>query len=136
VIDHARWLELAGFVVLVASTAFTIWARVTLGRLWSASPTALQAGHELQTNGPYSVTRHPIYTGLVGMVVGSVLLNGLGSALAFLPVAAIAVAIRIPFEERLMARTFPDEYPRYRERVPLFVPGAKLLGRHGPRGPR
>jgi protein-S-isoprenylcysteine O-methyltransferase Ste14 len=57
-------------------------ARVTLGRLWSAWPNALRADHELHTRGPYSITRHPIYTGLSGMVVGSVLLNGLGSALA------------------------------------------------------
>jgi protein-S-isoprenylcysteine O-methyltransferase Ste14 len=69
------------------------------------------------------------------MVVGSVLLNGLGSALAFLLVAAIVVFTRIPIEERLMARTFPDEYVRYRERVPQFIPGIKLLRRLHHRSP-
>ena len=69
------------------------------------------------------------YTGLFGMVVGSVLLNGLGSSLAFLLVAVIVVATRIPIEEHLMDKTFPDEYARYRERVPQFVPGLKLLRR-------
>jgi protein-S-isoprenylcysteine O-methyltransferase Ste14 len=83
----------------------------------------------LQTNGPYSVTRHPIYTGLFGMLLGSVLLNGLGTSLAFLVVGSIVVATRIPIEERLMSKTFPDEYARYRERVPRFVPGLKLLRR-------
>jgi protein-S-isoprenylcysteine O-methyltransferase Ste14 len=129
VTDDSLWIELPGLVLLIVSTAFTIWARFTLGRLWSASPNALRADHRLQTNGPYSVTRHPIYTGLFGMLLGSVLLNGLGTSLAFLVVGSIVVATRIPIEERLMSKTFPDEYARYRERVPRFVPGLKLLRR-------
>jgi protein-S-isoprenylcysteine O-methyltransferase Ste14 len=129
VTDHSRWIQVAGLVLLIGSTAFTLWARFTLGRLWCASPNALRPDHELKTDGPYSITRHPIYTGLFGMVLGSVLLDGLGSSLAFLLVAVIVVAIRIPMEEHLMDKTFPDEYARYRERVPQFVPGLKLLRR-------
>ncbi|HUK94126.1 MAG TPA: isoprenylcysteine carboxylmethyltransferase family protein [Gaiellaceae bacterium] len=129
VTDHALWIEIPGLVLLVASTAFTVWARVKLGRMWSASPDVLQAPHELRTDGPYAVTRHPIYTGLFGMLVGTVLLNGLGTTLAFLVVGAAVVATRIPIEERLMSKTFPEEYARYRERVPRFVPGQQLLRR-------
>jgi len=123
VTDHSLWIELPGLVLLVVSTTFTIWARVRLGRMWSASPDVLQAHHELRTDGPYAVTRHPIYTGLFGMLVGSVLLNGLGVTLGLLVVGGAVVATRIPIEERLMSKTFPDEYARYRERVPQFVPG-------------
>ena len=123
VTDHSLWIEIPGAVLLVASTAFTLWARVSLGRMWSASPDVLKAHHELRTDGPYAVTRHPIYTGLFGMLVGTVLLNGLGTTIAFLIVGAAVVATRIPIEERLMSKTFPDEYARYRERVPQFVPG-------------
>jgi protein-S-isoprenylcysteine O-methyltransferase Ste14 len=117
--DHSLWITLPGLVLLVASTAFTIWARLRLGRMWSSAPNVLQADHELRTDGPYAVTRHPIYTGLLGMVVGTVLLNGLGSSLGFL-------AGRIPVEEHLMSETFPDAYRRYRKRVPLLVPGLHL----------
>jgi protein-S-isoprenylcysteine O-methyltransferase Ste14 len=127
--DHALWIELPGLVLLVASTAFTLWARVALGRMWSATPNMLRAGHELRTDGPYGITRHPIYTGLSGMLLGTVLLNGLGAALIALVVGAAVVATRIPIEERLMSKTFPDEYARYRERVPRFVPGLNLLRR-------
>jgi protein-S-isoprenylcysteine O-methyltransferase Ste14 len=129
VTDHSPWIEIPGLVLLVVSTAFTLWARVRLGRMWAASPDVLQAHHELRTDGPYAVTRHPIYTGLLGMLVGTVLLNGLGTTLAFLIVGAAVVATRIPIEERLMSKTFPDEYARYRERVPQFVPGLQLLRR-------
>jgi protein-S-isoprenylcysteine O-methyltransferase Ste14 len=127
--DHSQWIELPGLVLLVASTGFTLWARVTLGRMWSASPNTLRSHHELRTDGPYAVTRHPIYTGLLGMVIGTVLLNGLGFSLAFLAIAAAVVALRIPIEERLMTNTFPDEYARYRKRVPRLMPGLNLLRR-------
>ena len=127
--DHSLWLELPGLVLLVASTAFTLWARFALGRMWSATPNMLRAGHELRTDGPYAVTRHPIYTGLYGMLIGSVLLNGLGVALAFLVIGTVVLVTRIPVEERLMSRTFPEEYARYRARVPRLVPGLNLLRR-------
>jgi protein-S-isoprenylcysteine O-methyltransferase Ste14 len=127
--DHSRWIELPGLALLVASTAFTLWARFRLGRMWSASPNVLRTGHQLRTDGPYSITRHPIYTGLFGMLLGSVLLNGIGASLAFLVIGAAVLATRIPIEERLMSKTFPDEYARYRKRVPMFVPGVQLLRR-------
>jgi protein-S-isoprenylcysteine O-methyltransferase Ste14 len=129
--DHALWIEVPGVVLLVVSTAFTIWARLALGRMWSSSPDTLQAHHQLRTDGPYAVTRHPIYTGLLGMVVATVLVNGFGSSLAFLLIAAVFLAGRIPVEERLMRTTFPDAYRRYRERVPLLVPGLRWSRKSG-----
>jgi protein-S-isoprenylcysteine O-methyltransferase Ste14 len=129
VVDHSAWIEIPGLVLLVASTGFTIWARVRLGRMWSASPDTLQQSHELRTDGPYAVTRHPIYTGLLGMLLGTVLLNGLGVSLIFLVIGATVIATRIPVEERLMSKTFPEQYARYRSRTPRIVPGLQLLRR-------
>jgi protein-S-isoprenylcysteine O-methyltransferase Ste14 len=129
VTDHSKWIELPGLLLLIASSAFTIWARIRLGRMWSASPDVLRADHELRTDGPYAITRHPIYTGLVGMLLGTALLNGLGVSLGFLLIGAAFLGARIPIEERLMSTAFPDEYARYRERVPLLVPGLHLLRR-------
>jgi protein-S-isoprenylcysteine O-methyltransferase Ste14 len=127
--DHSWWIEIPGLVLLIAATGFTIWARLRLGRMWSAAPNVLQERHELRTDGPYAVTRHPIYTGLLGMLLGTVLLNGFGVSLVFLVIGAAVLATRIPIEERLMSKTFPDQYARYRERVPRLVPGLQLLRR-------
>jgi len=127
--DHSRWIELPGLVLLVVSTVFTIWARVALGRMWSASPNVLRDDHELRTDGPYAVTRHPIYSGLLGMLLGTVLLHGVGVSLGLLLVGAVLLGIRIPIEERLMSKTFPDQYARYREHVPRLVPSVHRLRR-------
>jgi protein-S-isoprenylcysteine O-methyltransferase Ste14 len=120
--DRSRWIELPGLVLLVVSTVFTIWARLSLGRMWSIAPNMLQQDHKLRTTGPYSITRHPIYTGLSGMLLGTVLLNGVGTLLVILAVGVAALAVRIPTEERLMSAAFPEEYARYRERVPRLFP--------------
>jgi len=129
VTDRSLWIELPGLVLLMASTVFTLWARIRLGRMWSASPNVLQQHHRLRTDGPYAVTRHPIYTGLLGMLVGTVLLNGVGASVLLLAVGAGVFAVRIPIEERLMSKTFPEEYARYRARVPRLVPGVRRLRR-------
>jgi hypothetical protein len=53
----------------------------------------------------------------------------------------VLLEIKIRIEERLMLAEFPDEYPRYRQRVPRLVPGLRLVSRTGrsarkPRHPR
>lgn len=56
---HAPWFRFLGLAILLAATAFTFWARVTLGAMWSAAPT-VKEHHQLRTDGPYRITRHPI----------------------------------------------------------------------------
>lgn len=43
-----------------------------------------------------------------------------------LPVFLMLLEIKIRIEERLMLTEFPDDYPRYRQRVPRLVPGLHL----------
>jgi protein-S-isoprenylcysteine O-methyltransferase Ste14 len=113
----------------VAATAFAIWSRLVLGIMWSGSP-AVKQEHQLRTNGPYSVTRHPIYTGMLGMLLGCLLVTGGGRCIAPFPVFLVLLEIKLHIEERLMRAEFPDGYPRYRQRVPQLVPGLNLISRH------
>jgi protein-S-isoprenylcysteine O-methyltransferase Ste14 len=122
------WVRVVGLAILIGSTAFALWARVALDTMWSSSPT-VKVQHQLRTDGPYGVTRHPIYTGLLGMMLGTVLLVGFGHWLVLLPVSVVFLEIRIHIEEGLMLATFPEAYPRYRRRVPQLVPGLRRLHR-------
>ena len=119
-----------GLALLTVSTVFTLWARLALGTSWSAAP-EIGGDRRLRTSGPYGVTRHPIYTGLPGMILGSAALTGSGQVIVLVPVGLMLLSVKIHFEERLLTATFPDEYERYRRRVPLLVPGlSALLPRH------
>lgn len=122
------WTRILGLVILLAATALTLWARLALGTMWSGAPT-VKRGHQLRTSGPYGVTRHPIYTGMLGMMLGSLLLAGGGRWVLPFPVFLVILEIKIRVEERLMLAEFPDDYPRYRQRVPRLVPGLRLVSR-------
>jgi protein-S-isoprenylcysteine O-methyltransferase Ste14 len=118
------WVRVLGLAILICSTAFTLWARVALGTMWSSSPT-VKPQHQLRTDGPYGITRHPIYTGLLGMLLGTALLVGFGHWLVLVPVGVVLIEIRIHMEEGLMLEAFPEAYARYRRRVPQLVPGLR-----------
>src|SRR4029078_1048751 len=64
----APWVRFLGLAVLIASNAFALWERSSLGTSWSVAP-EVGGDRRLRTRGPYAVTRHPIYTGLMGMVL-------------------------------------------------------------------
>jgi len=125
----AAWAELIGLVVLLASTGLAIWARLALGSMWSVGP-EVGGDRSLRTRGPYGVTRHPIYTGFLGMIIGTMLLAGGHELIALAVVGLILFEVKIYQEKRLMVATFPDEYADYRRRVPQIAPGLQLLRRH------
>ena len=115
-------VALAGFFVTLAGCSLAAWARITLGANWSGRPT-VKTGHELIVKGPYALVRHPIYTGLLCALAGTILaVDRWRGILGFLIIAA-SLAIKMRQEERLMEQTFPSEYPAYRKRVKTLVPG-------------
>ena len=67
--------------IVLVGAAFTVWARITLGRNWSGEVTFKQ-DHELIESGPYALARHPIYTGLIVMALGTAINYGRASALS------------------------------------------------------
>jgi protein-S-isoprenylcysteine O-methyltransferase Ste14 len=118
------WLRIIGIVCLLVATAFTLWARLVLGKMWSSSAVA-RAGHELRTDGPYRITRHPIYTGALGMLLGTMLMSGLGLYAFLFLLGIIIFEIKIHQEERLLTETFGEEYVQYKRCVPQLIPGLR-----------
>lgn len=121
-----------GLAVLVAGLGFAVWARVHLGRNWSGAVT-VKEGHELIRTGPYAFVRHPIYTGLLTGVIGTVICAAtVRGALGFL-IIAVALVRKVRAEEVFMRETFPGQYEKYCEEVPALVPFVRPR-RSGPRG--
>jgi len=112
-------------VLLMLGLAFTVWARLHLGRNWSGSVT-LKEGHELIRSGPYAYVRHPIYTGLLVALLGSAVACGELRALIGWCVVAGAFIRKLRIEERFMREIFPGQYQRYCAQVPALVPFTKL----------
>lgn len=65
-------LTLMGACLCPAGAALTVWGKIRLGR-WFSATVGVKEGHELVTDGPYAVTRHPIYSGVLAMLFGAAL---------------------------------------------------------------
>jgi protein-S-isoprenylcysteine O-methyltransferase Ste14 len=106
-----------GSVVLVTS------AVKTLGKEWSITARTVE-DHKLATKGPYARVRHPIYTGMLGMLIatGIAISHWLVLLIAIL-VFAIGTLIRVRIEERLLRETFGSQFDDYARRVPAVIPG-------------
>jgi protein-S-isoprenylcysteine O-methyltransferase Ste14 len=115
-------LQISGAVLLIAGTLFAVWSRLVLGVMWSSAAT-LKHDHQLRTDGPYRITRHPIYTGMLAMIAGSTLTSmvGLPIFLLFL----VILSIKIPSEEKLLTEQFGEQYLYYKKRTPRLIPGLR-----------
>lgn len=111
------WLKILGSIVLIIFTIFTIWSRIILGKMWSSSA-QIKENHKLHTEGPYSITRHPIYTGILGMLLGSTLIFGFGVCLFISVCIFILYKVKINNEEKLLIETFGEEYKDFQKRTP------------------
>jgi len=114
-------IAFAGFVLALCGIAFSIWARCILDGNWSSSATVKQA-HDLVRGGPYRMTRHPIYTGLLLALLGSALERGLIRSLVAIPLCALGLWLKLLVEEQVMIKRFGEEYLRYRREVPALAP--------------
>ena len=112
------WL---GVTAMVAGLVLCIWARRTLGGNWSGI-VAVKVGHDLVQEGPYRSVRHPIYTGLLLMMLGTAFAGGRVHALLALPIAAAAFWIRSRVEERWMSEEFGERYALYKKRSWALLP--------------
>jgi protein-S-isoprenylcysteine O-methyltransferase Ste14 len=115
-------LHWTGAVAAVAGVLIAIWARLTLGRNWSGVVT-LKEDHELVTAGPYAAIRHPIYTALILLFVGTTLLVATPGAVIGLLCVIWSCWVKLKQEEALMLQQFPGSYLGYMMRTKRLVPG-------------
>ena len=107
---------------------FCWYARIHLGRLWSASVTR-KADHHIVESGPYGLVRHPIYTGLIGAAVATGVLRGTLIAVSGAVLVALGFWIKARLEEQFLAREVGAQaYADYCRRVPMLVPFASRRG--------
>jgi protein-S-isoprenylcysteine O-methyltransferase Ste14 len=118
---HTVLTCLVGTMLCVFGLSVTIWARRTLAGNWSSDVTFKQ-NHELIKAGPYRFVRHPIYTGLLVMALGTAINTGWVRCWLGIVVVGIGFWIKLKQEERLMLLHFPNEYPAYQKQVKALVP--------------
>jgi len=101
---------------------------VTFSKAWKRTPLEETAGRteNLEFQGPYGYVRHPLYLGIVILLLGWWLLldyNFLAFATAFLFLWLNSVVA--PLEERELVAIFREQYKQYQDDVPKIIPFTK-----------
>ena len=116
VVALGRLLEALGVVWIIGGA-------VSLGTSIAALPVPAP-GADLRTGGFYRWSRHPIYTGILALMIGATVVDP-GAARVVLCACLVAVLIvKARFEERLLVETYPG-YRAYRAVTPRFVPSVR-----------
>ncbi|RDB30415.1 Protein-S-isoprenylcysteine O-methyltransferase B [Hypsizygus marmoreus] len=136
-------LSTVGMILIISGSLLRVHCFRTMGRFFTFK-IGLRDNHQLVTWGPYSVVRHPSYTGVFGMYIGIVLWYGspgswvresglletvlgkaiIGSFATVIMVSLVAVTRRTWEEDKLLSSAFGEKWDEWARRVPYrLIPG-------------
>ena len=113
--------NLAGLVRIIGGFAIIAVALGKIRRSY-ASTLVIREDHELVTRGIYRFTRHPIYLGVIMVVLGVPV--HASSLYGFLTMSALLPIFlnRIRIEEGLLTEAFGEAYRSYQQRTSRLIP--------------
>ena len=121
-LPDASFIIFAGFAIHGGSILLAVWARRRLGGNWSGAIT-VKVDHQLVRTGPYRVVRHPIYSAMLGMFIGTAMVAGELHALLAVATIGISYWRKIRLEEKRLGEVFGAEYDAYRRATWALIPG-------------
>lgn len=121
-LPHAQAFYFAGLLIFVAGLALRWYAIRYLGR-WFTVNVAIADDQPLIQTGPYSLVRHPSYTGALMAFLGFALCLGNLAALVLVVAASVGVfSWRIHIEEKVLAQAFGQRWQDYCARTKRLIP--------------
>ena len=117
---HWRTTLAALFLILAAVWSWSA-VRALGGHL--RFDAALSPDHQLVRSGAYRWLRHPIYTSMLCILLGTgVLLTSLPLFLTSIVLFTVGTEIRVRVEDALLASRFGDQFRDYRRSVAAYIP--------------
>jgi protein-S-isoprenylcysteine O-methyltransferase Ste14 len=118
---HSHWANIFGSIFYFVGVAFIFPAGFEFVKSKNTVITAKPAT-SLQTNGIYSISRNPMYLGLVLIYLGLTFQFGNWWTIFLLPILIIVITYRVILpEERYLTRAFGDEYADYKKKVRRWI---------------
>jgi len=111
-------------IAVAGALAFMALASAAVRRFRRAGTTEnpFRPSTALVFDGPYRITRNPMYLGMAAFYVGLAFILGLMWAFVFLPIVLLAVdRLVIAREESYLERKFGEEYVAYKGRVRRWI---------------
>jgi protein-S-isoprenylcysteine O-methyltransferase Ste14 len=109
-------LQIAALILFAAAWLLFVWA-MQVNRFFSSIPRIQKdRGHQVISNGPYCVVRHPGYTGALVAAVTSGIALGSWLSTFIAPIAIVLLIWRTKVEDAMLQRDLPG-YAAYAARV-------------------
>lgn len=111
-----------GIALMLFGIAFRQWAIWVLGRFFSTNVKIL-SGQKVVKDGPYSVIRHPSYSGALLILLGLGLASRtLAGTIIIIAISGVAYYYRITVEEKFLKAEFGKEYIEYAKKTKRLIP--------------
>jgi len=110
-----------GWLFIIFGGILNIWA----DRLFKKNKTTVkpkEKSTKFITNGPFKISRHPMYLGMIAILLGTAIIHG--SLIGFIfPIIFIIIieTLFIPLEEKIMEKTFKRKYLDYKNKVRRWI---------------
>lgn len=112
-----------GLLLLFLGLFLAVWTMVLFGKIGKGTLAPWAATRHLVVEGPFSVVRNPMITGVICVLVSEALIlnsiNLLYWAVLFFLINCVYFKV---FEEKQLVRNFGNEYLEYRKKVPMWIP--------------
>jgi protein-S-isoprenylcysteine O-methyltransferase Ste14 len=110
------WLRWTGVLLLLLSLVWTVVAQAQMGESWRIGIDQTHRTNLVQS-GIFSLSRNPIFLGMIVTLFGFFLVIPNALTLLTLALGVVMIQIQVRLEEEFLARSHGDEYTDYRRRV-------------------
>jgi len=118
------WLGVSlGSIFVAVGVVTSVWVSVVLYLRGGGFPIALLPPSRLVHEGPYELSRHPLYVAFTIYLLGwGAIAASVGTIAVVLPGFVLLWSLyALVHEERVLARRFGDEYRTYKSETPFFL---------------
>lgn len=118
-LEH-NYLQVAGVVLCILSLGWTAVAQWQMGNSWRIG---IDEAHkaELITSGLFTVSRNPVFLGMIMTMVGLFMMMPNAITLSILMSGYLLIQIQVRLEESFLSQQYGDEYKIYKIRVGRFL---------------
>lgn len=107
-----RWI---GTAMMAVAVMWTGYAQFAMGNSWRIGIPS--EAPPLRTDGPFALSRNPIFLGMLIFVAGMAVWSPSAVTLALLAASYVVLEVQIRSEELFLERMHGETYRAYRERV-------------------
>jgi protein-S-isoprenylcysteine O-methyltransferase len=116
------WFFYLGIALMLGGIALRQWSIRVLGRFFSTR-VQVTSDQRIVTSGPYSVIRHPSYSGTLLTLLGLGLsAKTWAGTLVILVLFGLVYGYRISIEESFLKAEFGQEYAEYAKKTKRLIP--------------